>query len=514
VRTFISPLWQLALVLGVQTQCFAAGADSSPTIWQTWLASLQAQGYGVTQGTANEYTVPYCQQNIYPVFKTCFDNDPGDPYLQPWPPEGNGYIDPYFQNTSTLPNGTVVGPYYRLGTTEAMLVVVTLPPMAAYFAYETYLFTRPTSLYPNGYQMISPDPSRAMLFASFNNSINNVAIAQQSGLSFGSGTVAFITTGNASMATNLINSFSAVGGDTALLFPEALGSNLNLGLDAGSDDFTTVVRYSVSEHDFAGNYYRTHVATAFQVYRIDQPAGLPITPYGATPLRNKAFNTDESGHASTLAELSQLLRNWLATEENDSAVAIRNVLPSEKVTTAGALVSGHVGPYCIAQGTNCSGDDQDADYWWISVGTLAANQMFMVDGVNHAVTNDTTFMSVAAIDAPTATGIASSAQTNPSAAGFDSGALTGSAAEVLQDLGLTGQASPGLINDLPNLFVHIFTRPCVTPMKYCLKPYTTTLTTDAIPYTDVVNMTERAYLLPGYLNGANTDYLINPNLIY
>jgi hypothetical protein len=514
-KTIAAVMARGVVALGIQGLCCAAQADSGPTIWQTWLASLQSQGYGVTQGSAYEFTPAYCQQVIYPVFKTCFSSDPGDPYLQPLVPMGNGYIDPYYHNTSTLPDGTVVGQDYRLDTTEALLVILTLPPQAAYFSYESYLFSRPTSFYPNGYEKLSPDPTRASLFATFNNSINNVQVFRQSGLSFGQGTVAFITTANSTLTASLVDSFSAVGGNPSLLFTEALGSTLNPGLDQDNDDFSTVVRYSVPQSTSVGNHWRSTIATQMRVFRIDQPAGMAVTRYGTTPLSNKSFNADETSQAGDVAELSQLLQSWLATEENDSGVSVRTLAPSEKVSASGVIVSGEVGPYCIQNGTDCGADQQDsAAYWGGNVGTLAANQMFIVDGVNHSVTNNTTFMSLGAADASRGTGIASAAQTNSTAAGFTSGSLTGSAAQVLQDLGLYGQASPGLISDLPNLYVHIFTRPCDPALVYCSQPYTTTLPTSAVPLTHVINMTERAYVLPGFLNGANPKYLLDPDLIY
>jgi hypothetical protein len=504
-----------ALALSIGCVCSTARAQPAPTIWQTWIARLQSEGYSVTKGSAYEFSAAYCQKVTYPVFKTCFSSDPEDPYLQPLVPQGNGYIDPYFKNISTLPNGTMVGQDYRLDSTEALLVILTLPPEAAYLSYETYLFTRPTSFYPNGYQKLSPDPTRALLFATFNNSINNVQILRQSGIGFGQGTVAFITTANPSLTTNLTDNFAAVGGNTSLLFPEALGSNLNPGLDQINDDFNTVVRYSVPESNMAGQHWRRTVAAQMEVFRIGQPAGMPVMRYGATPLANKSFNADESSHASTVAELSQILQNWLATEENNNGVSIRVFAPSEKVTPAGVITSGEVGPYCIQQGNDCGADQQDsAAYWGGNVGTLAANQMFIIDGVNHAVTNDATFMSLSAADAARGTGLASAPQTNPTAAGFANGSLTGSAAQVLQDLGLYGQASPSLISDLPNLYVHMFTRPCNPSLVFCLASYTTTLSTQAVPYSHVINMTERAYVLPGFLNGANPTYLLDPDLIY
>jgi hypothetical protein len=492
----------------------AATAQTPPPVFQSWLSSLQAQGYTVTQGSALEFTSSYCQQSVFPVFHTCFSSDPGDPYLQPLVPLGAGYQDPYYQYPITLPSGVVTGESFQLNPTEAVVTLVQLPPTAAYFSYQSYLFTRPASDYPGGIQTPSPDPARAFEFATFNNSINMVDILQQSGLGFGQGTVGFITTNNGNLTKNLISSFGAVGGNAKLLFPDQMGSNLHPGLTAADDDFSLVLRYSLPQDTTAGNLWRTNVADNVEVYRIAQPAGMKIKPYGQTTLLTKSYNADETSLASELKELSQLLQGWLATQENKPSAAIYKAAATLRVTQAGVMVGGELGPYCIQHGTTCGADEQDSGaYWGANPGPLAAGQLMLVDGVDHTVTNNATFVSIGANDAHEGAGLAEAAQTNPTATGFTSGTLTGSAAQVLKDLGLYSKASSKLIAALPDLFVTIFTRPC-TGQIYCTASYTTTLTTSQAPYQDSISITERAYVLPGYFSGANPDFLLDPYVIY
>ncbi len=509
-----STLMLAALALAGSAWGGVARAQTPPPVFQSWLNSLQSQGYTVTQGSALEFTSSYCQQTIFPIFHTCFSSDPGDPYLQPLVPLGAGYQDPYYQNPITLPSGVQVGESFELDKTEAVVTLVQMPPTAAYMSYQSYLFTRPVSNYPNGVQTLSPDPSRAFEFATFNNSINNVDVLKQSGVGFGGGTVGFMTTANGTLMKNLVSSFVAVGGNPQLLFPDQMGSNLHPGLTSAADDFSLVVRYSLPQNETTGDLFRTNIANNMEVYRIHQPAGMSVARYAKITLDTKYYNADETSLASELQELSQLLQGWLATNENKPSAAIYKAAATLKVTTAGVMEAGELGPYCIQQGTTCGADEQDsAAYWGANPGPLAASQLMFVDGVDHTVTNNATFVSIGASDAHEGAGVAEAAQTNPTATGFTSGTLTGSAAQVLKDLGLYSKASSKLIQALPDLFVTIFTRPCSGPV-YCTAYYTTTLTTAEVPYQDNISITERAYVLPGYPTGANPDYLLDPYVIY
>ena len=246
----------------------AARAQTAPQPFQNWITALQQQGYTVTQGSSLEFTPQYCIQHFLLTFNSCLGASQSDPYVMLEPPNGGGYQDPYYANAgaSTTPQGVPVNLSYQLSTNEALLTVVTLPPLAAYFSYQTYAFTRPISDYVHWNYTKSPDPARALLFASVNNSINNVGIASQSGLTFGSGAVAFITTANQAVATGMESSFT---GSPSTLFVDSLGTNLHPGLGSTYDDFMTVVRYSVPYDSTAGGDWLSSLAANVITYRID-----------------------------------------------------------------------------------------------------------------------------------------------------------------------------------------------------------------------------------------------------
>jgi hypothetical protein len=241
---------------------------------------------------------------------------------------------------------------------------------------------------------------------------------------------------------------------------------------------------------------------------------MAVTAFGDAVIAAKTANAPEASHAANVAELAGLLQGWLAGQEG-KPVSVKQAPTGEGVNAKGEPVSGEFGPFCISQGHDCAGDSQDTDsYKYVPIGTLAAATAYMVAGVDHTETDNTTYLGISAEDASTDTGVAEPYQVNAAAAGFAAGSITGSAAAALTDLGLYGSASPSLQADLPNLFVQVFARPCDASVAYCGKSYTTVLTPALIPLAHKVSVWERAYVLPGAPNGANPKDLLDPYVIY
>jgi hypothetical protein len=376
------------------------------------------------------------------------------------------------------------------------------------------VFSRLISDYKNGVGVVSPDPARGDLYASYNNSINNTDILSRSGLSFGGGFVAFITTPNSSIAADMTSRFASVGGNSNLLFVDPMGSNLNFGLGASSDDFSMLLRYLVPADPQAGSDWLNNAASNVLVYRIDQPASLSVVPYGSTPLRKRSYNTDETPYASNVAELTGLMKGWVSAQNPQHHYKSKQGVSTMKSDAAGAYISGSVGPLCITHGGLCNGDEQDAIHWAASVGAVKANGLFVIDGVNAAATNDTTVFSFAVEDAKIRTGVLTISQTNKQAAGFSVGTITGSAEVALKTLGLWSQASASLQNASPNLFVQIFTRGCTAQQAYCNQSFTSVIPSSAVPYQHSIVIFQRAYAVPGSDSGPNTKYVTAPFVIY
>ena len=103
---------------------------------------LKQQGYEVARGYFKLYTEDDCPYS-YEVLHSCLGNNPAAPYVLPvvpaWPDE---WVDP---GTAGMVGPTVEGynASYRLDPHEAIVILGVLPPPAAYFGLQTYLFSRP-----------------------------------------------------------------------------------------------------------------------------------------------------------------------------------------------------------------------------------------------------------------------------------------------------------------------------------------------------------------------------------
>jgi hypothetical protein len=493
----------------------AARAQTPPPVYRNWLAALAANGYTVTQGSSLVSSVDYCNTVVVPVFGTCFLQDPNDPYVTTLMPQGTGYIDPYFgsMDNSILPNGVQGGSVFTLNQNEAEVVIINLPPWAGYLSYQGYVFTRPTSHYRTVAQ-VSPDPARADLFASYGNSVNNAGIAAQLGLptsSWPEGTIAIISTANSALAQAVERQFQ---GDTSRLFADPIGMNVHVGNDSADDDFITLIRYLVPESPDLAQAWLNSVGDNVFVYRVVGPSTVPALRFRTQTLLTKSYNTNESVYAGDVSELAGLMKNWLATQETKANIIVKQSGETEVVNAQGTIVSGDVGFSCLNSGANCNADEQDGAHWNVDAGPLPARHAFVLVGVDHDVTNNSTLLSLAASDGTTATGILGFAETNKAAAGFATGVIAGSAQQALQDLGLWSQASPQLQADAPNLFVQIFSRGCSSTQTYCEYPFTTLIPTSEIPTKDDVIATARAYVLPGHLSSANPYYMLPLTLIH
>jgi hypothetical protein len=104
--------------------------------YKNWLTNLK--NYHVRQGNAF-LMVPSTFPLFLQTFGSCFGNNPASPYIWPQPPIENSYVDPYYGvplNTPG-PNGSTTNIFYRLSDHEALVTIVSYPPLAAYFGYQS-----------------------------------------------------------------------------------------------------------------------------------------------------------------------------------------------------------------------------------------------------------------------------------------------------------------------------------------------------------------------------------------
>jgi len=481
-----------------------AGArpPAGPSV-EAWTASADANGFRIEQGQVVVQDAATCQHMI-DIFSTCWGNNPAAPYILLMPPVDGTYVDPTYAApfTQTLASGVSTNYFYRLADTDALVTVIDLPPPAAYFGFNSYLFTRPLLAYPEltDPKNLSPDVARLALFASVNDAINQEVIENETGATLGSGkTVVVISSVNPQLVKSIRKSLGDYGLDKQYAVVEKLRSNLRPGIDADADDFITLLRYAMPVSDSSAQQWLDDVGQHVQVYRVSR-TDIPADRYGDVTLARKQ-DGNEQGLQSSTDELVGILTRWLSTMPGKLPVRF-TMLSTASVDEKGRP-TGLVGPQCIAEGSNCLGDSQDTDsYRFMTVGELAPADTAIVVGANHVALDNARYVSVGVYNGSSLNGIAEASQSQTR------GTLDGSAERVLTGLGLMAEASPTLQRDLPLLYVTMISRSCALNTTDCIELDAATLPPDA-----PMLLTQRAYLKPGTGTGANPESLVPPVVI-
>ncbi len=208
VFTLLSFYIPLSYALPSSQTTDAATENSALIYYENWINDLSSHGYKVVQGNAFLLENSDCELLIS-IFNSCFGQNPAAPYIIPQPPTEGSYVDPYYAQAliEPGPDGQPTDIIYRLSDKDALVTVVSYPPKAAYFGYQSYVFTSKSSNYhdnPPKFPVVSPNPDRYEIFGSIGNDINNVIVQEQIGRPWGGSVVIYITTSNQEIAEHLI----------------------------------------------------------------------------------------------------------------------------------------------------------------------------------------------------------------------------------------------------------------------------------------------------------------------
>ena len=483
--------------------------------WKAWTEHLGQQGYGVSQGGVWLVDNAACSE-IEAVFQSCFANNPAAPYILPEPPIDGTFVDPHYASTFTKPGttGEPSNPFFRLANSDALVVLVKLPPQAAYLGYQTYLFTRAVSAYGTTVspklaplQVVSPDTSRYEIFGSLGNDINNVVVENRLGSVWNNGVAVYITTSNRALAQALVADAKAQGFDEKRIFVEPVGKNVMTGTGPKADDLVSLFRYALPQSQADNDAWLKAVSENVVVYRVSASAHARVERF-ATPLYTKKGTTSEEAYAHAMQELTNVLSQWLTAQQGQPPT-VKTMIRSLVLGKTGKL-RGFVGKSCIAQGFNCLGDNEDTDSYRIGgIGTLGANDVAIMTGINHTLLDNAAYISVGIYNAADQAGVAGASQTDPAAVGFDSGTLTGSAEGVLKSLGLYDSVSSSLKAQLPYLYTVLMARTCKLAPPYCVQ-----ITYKEVPLATKISVFQRGYIKPGTTTGANPNVIPSPQLIF
>lgn len=482
-----------------------------------WVNSLRS-GFQVVQGNTYLLNDNSCSL-LESIFHSCFGPNPSSPYVIPQVPIENAYVDPYYGvplNTPG-PDGTT-NIIYRLTDNDALISIVAYPSIGAYFGYQSYVFSREASFYsgpPPIDRVVSPDPNRYEIFGSIGNDINNIIVQNQHGIPWNS-IVVYITTSNSNLATALVQSAVAQGIDKNSIFVEPIGANVITGASSISDDMMTLMRYAVPESSSASDNWYNALSTNVLIYKVSN-SYIPIARYGENSYTPHTINTQETAVIPSLTLALQQLADLLGAYLFD----LQGTATESRFTTAlsqdnaqGVPVAGLVGSTCIADGTNCNGDNQDTStYAALTLQNLGASESAFVAGINHNMFNNTRYITIDIYNSSELAGVAGLSQTNPQAVGFNSGVLTGSAIAILSILGITIPPSfTALAANISNLYVTFITRDSnnlTSISQYGMYLMGNSL----VPQGDPISIAERSYIVPGTTTGGNINYMIYPIVI-
>lgn len=523
--------------IAVLNGCSSDSGSSLSPIEQTAAAvnGLNTSGYEVNQGTVFLFQNSDCPLFVS-NFGSCFGNNAAAPYILPQLPNQNTFIDPTYAApfNTTGPNGVTTNIFYQLSDYDALITVVKYPGNAAYFSYLSYIFGSaiinylPQTSPPIPDQTLLPDPSRFAIFGSVGNAVNNVVVQNQNGSPWNGQIITHVTTSNETLANDIVTNLVAQGINRNSILIEKVGSNVRTGTTSAADDMMTLIRYGLPQDQSSANDWISSLSSNVLVYKVSK-SNLGVVRYPVNQYTARTVN-DETPLGTALTELAGLLQTWSIANSivdtiplgNLSAVTTRPFTSSITSEVNGVPQQGYVGSACIANGTNCNGDNMDTSAYAYSPSFyLSSNSILFVAGVDHNQFNNSSYISLSIYNAREFTGVADSSQANVNAVGFNSGSLTGSdqavgsAESVLRSLGIYNSASSDLQSALPKLYISLVSKNCtqysINP-QYCINLNGNTLIPDSNPPTPI-NIYERSYIRPGTTTGASINSMIFPMVI-
>jgi len=520
---------------------------------QRFIRELRGNGLEVSVGYPRLYTQADCPDS-YEAFHNCFGNNPASPYVMPivqsWQEE---YVDPATENGfgRTRPGYSAT---YRLDPREAIILFGRMPPPARYLGLQTWAFStgwlsNDSPWYQdacNNYASfakemtqyffatvppisgIDPadtaaycaaDPgsqSRALIFASIGNNINNVAMEQQSGLPWNQIRY-FVITPDQLTDEAVRAALTSLGVDEGEIFTEEIPDTFQdvdheppypygqnpvvgpLGLGEDAVDFTTAVRYALPEDEQAGKVWLKSLPLT--VLRVRRPFWGPDPETWGDRIADARPTVNELHDPELMSNLGSLIlavigraesRGW-TLEEQAPMIDILNRL-------------GQFGPACREIGMNCLGDGQDASYYFAQPRKLDTGKIYAAVGTLAKETGNATYVGLSVNDASLLKG----------ALNIDDTKLKGSANSYYSEV-----LYPDI---LEQFFVHFFTRDCAA-IADLTDGACTTITPDLIPLegddsapgdADLhgrFSMAVRSYVVPDFERGPDPTKQLPPNIL-
>jgi hypothetical protein len=288
--------------------------NTGQTPFVTWINALAGDGYSVLEGTATGL-FPGCPVFIT-AFGSCFGNNTATPYILTQPPDTPGLPSYAIMTGSGLlgtqpnnPSGSqATNDLFQVNPNDAIVTIITMPPLSAYFGYQTYALERAPSLYGQtanatctagtklSQTYVQTADCNYEIFGDFTNTVNHADIIAAVSAFNGNPwntynnqtppapttfkTVVVITTTNKTLAANMIALYT---GDRTRIFVETMPASTKAGdVHTGSllypcstdvrtpcDTFTSLIRDTLAQNGAAQVAWLTgnNVVT----YRVSSP---------------------------------------------------------------------------------------------------------------------------------------------------------------------------------------------------------------------------------------------------
>ena len=471
-------------------------------------AELKKGGFEVAQGYFQLWSIEDCPKS-FEMMGTCYFNNPTAPYVMAvvpyWP---NEFVDPATLGAFGATDSGY-GATFRLDPNEAIVIFGFLPPKAAYFGLQSYLFTRKGEFQTNNatydlivkigaeevfFHKVPHNQARIGSFDSLSNSNNNVVIDRQSGGSFNQFRY-FIITPNQYMdkqVRKVLHRLSVADKD---IFTERIPSNMRFGLDSDADDFASGIRYSMPDdggkEGTASYKWRHNPTLTLLRIRDTQPHRLPWlypawegdSPEQRTAIDEWYLETDLNRLVQRVSQAwGQVCPNPMCSGR--AARFIDTQTPDFNL----------VGPKCDNIGMDCLADTQDASYQFRGGYGFDNDEVYAVVGTLGTATGNATYVSLGVNNFHLRLG-----------------------AENVEGTKLVGSADPRWypgVNNLDKFYVYYFTRHCEGLKElthgFCLSVKDTEL---AIPPGVKATFVERDYMVPGTQRGPDSKLVLPPMVI-
>jgi hypothetical protein len=338
-------------------------------------SALERDGFIVQEGKFGVLDVLGLFEAGY--LDSCYGNNPSTPYMILWMPAApRETID----TAESIKIGKAVGNKFlieglqtdfKLQPNEAVVLVGSTPPPAAYFSYCSYLFSRAIA------------DERRTIFASLGDTLNHVRINTSGtpngadGNPFDQETI-IVTTADKAIDARVRKAAQSAGYSSAIMNTAVIPSGLvKMGLEDDADTFLVLLRLAFFEDKEAGDAFVGNPGVS--VFRLTPKESASLVPYGVQQLCSRG-----TGNVKELDLFGAV---------NDLRQAILTKYPGLKATELNTSIWLLEGFDAIQRGVNVIGENRDTTYLRTDEFNLGddPDEFLIVYGVNHAATGKATY---------------------------------------------------------------------------------------------------------------------------